>query len=293
MCAFKKSNRNNTGTRALDEAYASIYDYHIMKNICKFFSINALLVVSAILFTACPNPVQITPIGYFLWEQEADGNITITGYNQSGPRSVIIPEQIEGRPVTFIGLKAFFDGRLTSVTIPNSVTLIGYGAFSSNQLTRVNIGNGVETIGEYGFSNNLLTSVAIPNSVINIAGGAFRHNRLTSVTIPDSVRSIGVGAFYDNQLTSLTIGSGVTTIEFATFANNQLRSITIPQNVTLIRANAFTNNQLSSITIGSDVILDSLFGDPPFENNFDVFYNNNNRRAGTYTWNGSIWSFEG
>ncbi|MBF4359048.1 leucine-rich repeat protein, partial [Vibrio anguillarum] len=54
-------------------------------------------------------------------------------------REIIIPEHLNGTPVTTIGKKAFQDNQLTSVTIPDSVTTIGEGAFSHNQLTSVTI----------------------------------------------------------------------------------------------------------------------------------------------------------
>ena len=58
-----------------------------------------------------------------------NGTITITGYTGVGG-AVIIPDTINGLPVTSIGDSAFSsrDG-LTSVTIGNSVTSIGDSAF--------------------------------------------------------------------------------------------------------------------------------------------------------------------
>ena len=51
------------------------------------------------------------------------GYVTITGYH--GPaRSVIIPEEIDGRTVTQIAAGAFTDGNLLSVTVPGTVTTI-------------------------------------------------------------------------------------------------------------------------------------------------------------------------
>ncbi len=89
---------------------------------------------------------------------------------------------VHGKP-TSIDESAFYDNRLTSVTIPSSVTSIESGAFENNQLT----------------------SVVIPNSVKSIGNGAFYRNRLTNVTIPNSVTSIGSGAFSENQLTEVKV----------------------------------------------------------------------------------------
>ena len=105
-----------------------------------------------------------------------------------------------------------------------------------------------------------------------------------------------VGAFEDRDLVSVTIPNTVIAIEFSAFAGNQLNSITIPNSVRTIGRLAFRNNRLTSITIGANVdLVTRAPGDisdwPPFDNNFHVFYNNNGRRAGTYTWNGTTWSF--
>ena len=59
-----------------------------------------------------------------------NGTITITGYTGPGG-AIVIPDTINGLPVTSIGVGAFASTSLTSVTIPNSVTSIGLDAFSS------------------------------------------------------------------------------------------------------------------------------------------------------------------
>jgi formylglycine-generating enzyme required for sulfatase activity len=60
---------------------------------------------------------------------EADGKITITKYKGAGGK-VVIPSEIDEKPVTSIGDDAFFNCNVfTSITIPSSVTKIGDGAF--------------------------------------------------------------------------------------------------------------------------------------------------------------------
>jgi hypothetical protein len=127
-----------------------------------------------------------------------NGTITITGY--TGPAgAVVIPDTINGLPVTSIGDLAF-QGKtnVTSITIPNSVTSIGDWAFGyCANLTSVTIPNSVTSIGQFAFyvCTNL-TSVTIGNSVTSIEGGAFYYcTRLTSVTIGNNVTSIGNSAF--------------------------------------------------------------------------------------------------
>ena len=57
-----------------------------------------------------------------------DGKVTITRYKGIGG-DVVIPDTIDGRPVTSIGVSAFGRTKLTSITLPNSITTIGRDAF--------------------------------------------------------------------------------------------------------------------------------------------------------------------
>jgi hypothetical protein len=138
---------------------------------------------------------------------------TETGWEISGYRritkEVVIPDLIEGWPVTAIGNWVFAEHRITSVTIPDSVIAIGYRAFYRNRLTGVIIPDSVTSIGNNAFLVNQLTSVKIPDSLVVINDGIFAGNKLTSVTIPDSVLIIRKHAFEYNPLTSVTIGANV------------------------------------------------------------------------------------
>jgi hypothetical protein len=204
---------------------------------------------------------------------------------------------IGGIPSRYVG-GAFEKNQLTSVIIGNSVLIIGSYAFEGNQLTSVTIPDSVTTIGYCAFENNQLTSVIIGNSVTTIGGNAFANNQLTSVTIPNSVTTIGGdglegGAFEKNQLTSVIIGNRVTTIGGNAFANNQLTSVTIPNSVTFIGVDAFGGNKITRITIGSNVRLnaDYIGGGMAFDDRFDLFYINNNKKAGRYTKSGNTWTY--
>ena len=85
--------------------------------------------------------------------------------------------------------------------------------------------------------------------------GAFENNSLTSINIPDSVRFIGNRAFDGRPVFQSTGG-------------------------------------LTRITIGADVAV-GVFASSGANHDasFREFYNNNGRRAGTYTRDGLNWTF--
>ena len=146
------------------------------------------------------------------------------------------------KEVTIIGKRAFYDGSLTSITLPNHLEKIGDNAFMDNDLTGIIIPNSVTSIGKYAFHGNNLTNVVIPNSVTNIGSNSFSGNQLTNVTIPNSVTNISSFAFSSNQLTNITIPNGVVSIGNRAFSYNPLTNITIPSSVTTIGDGAFDHN---------------------------------------------------
>ena len=173
---------------------------------------------------------------------------------------IVIPEEINGKAITSIGVGAF-DGciSLTSIVIPDSVTSIGDFAFSDcSSLTSVVIGDSVTSIGSYAFYGcSSLTSIEIPDSVTSIGDLVFSScSSLTSIEIPNSVTSIGVGAFeYCDSLTSIEIPDSVTSIGDLAFSDcSSLTSVEIPDSVTSIGDRAFWwCSSLTSVEIPDSV----------------------------------------
>ena len=191
--------------------------------------------------------------------QASDDAATLVRYFGSDSK-VDIPAELGGKPVTSIGVYAFWNCRsLTKVTIPEGVTSIGDCAFQSCiSLTEVNIPKSVETIGDEAFETcDSLTEVTIPEGVTSIGVYAFQFcNSLPEVTIPEGVTSIGDGAFQScSSLTEVTISEGVTSIGETTFAGcRSLTEVTIPKSVTSIGVCAFQScSSLTKATIPEGV----------------------------------------
>ena len=113
------------------------------------------------------------------------------------------------------GYSPFYNKRLTSVTIGNSVTRIGNYAFYYCSLANIEIPNSVTSIGDYAFSDCPLANIEIPNSVKHIGEKAFYScTGLKSVTLGANVASIGSGAFdYCSSLKKIINYSKLTLIK--------------------------------------------------------------------------------
>lgn len=189
--------------------------------------------------------------------------VTITKYLGAGGH-VVIPETIEGKPVTIIGDFAFFESQLTEIVIPESVITIGDRAFADNLLSTVVIPDSVTDIGRRSFYINKLTSVTISESITTIGEQAFYGNQLVNVVIPDGVTDIELQAFFGNRITTVTIPDSVTKIGTQAFANNRITNIKIPNSITSIGDEAFSYNQLINVELPNSI---SSIGNNVFESN--------------------------
>lgn len=72
------------------------------------------------------------PISGIVWiySVDASGNVTLLGVSQSG-RTLILPEEVDGRPVVAIGDKAFARLEAEAVVVPENIESVGANAFSS------------------------------------------------------------------------------------------------------------------------------------------------------------------
>lgn len=133
----------------------------------------SLITAVIMLLSVCPvvSFAEDDVLSYLTYEIN-DGEVTITDCNTSIIGDVVIPDTIEGYPVTEIGEYAFeYCKSITSIVIPDNVVHIGSEAFSM-----------CYAIESVKFSKNL----------IYIEDAAFWANvNLKSVEIPDSVEYVG------------------------------------------------------------------------------------------------------
>lgn len=151
------------------------------------------------------------------------GDIEITDL-KAETEDVIIPEDIDHKPVFRIGNKAFFNNSvLKNVCFGQSLQNIGKQSFSRcNALERITIPGNIKIIEQEAFAGSMsLKEVIIKEGVEHIDTRVFANcNNLCSVIIPDSVARIEEDAF--SGCPNLTIRSSKTSCAYKYAINNKL-----------------------------------------------------------------------
>ena len=137
-----------------------------------------------------------------------NGNaITITKYTGSA-KSVTVPATIDGKKVTTIGKKAFFENKkLEKVTISKNVTTIEREAFERcTKLRKVTYGKNVKKIHSAAFAGcKKLKSITLPSKLTSLNEGVFYNAGLTSIKIGDKIKSINPIALEIDSLKKITV----------------------------------------------------------------------------------------
>ncbi len=233
------------------------------------------LFFSLIMLASLPGPysfvssVAAESSGDYVYELiNGDTEVMITGYTGPGG-DVVIPGEIEGKPVRTIEYHAFYQlDELDSVTIPANVTTIVAGAFAEClNLMDINVNSSnadYASVDGVLFSKNLMSLMTfptgregpytVPDGTVQILYEAFARCKLSSVTVPDSVLMIHDRAFYlCRSLTTVTLVEGLTAIKPLAFGSCEaLTSMVIPDSVTTLGNSAFLSDySLTSVTLGS------------------------------------------
>ena len=198
--------------------------------------------------------------------------------------TVIIPEKIEGYPVTIIGLCAFMNSNIQQVDIPDTIEKICASAFcNSKELTTVKMGNGTKYIEYQAFEKCVsLKSLTLSKNLLKIAAKSFRYcENLETVFIPKTVETWGIEAFYGCPLSSLTLEDGIQSIgSYACFWGSVFQEITIPSSVQQISEYSFHDNLEKVVFLGNAPI---TLGKQPFGTKATIYY-----KKGTSGWDNPV-----
>lgn len=130
----------------------------------------------------------------------------------SNTKDVVIPDSVEGLPVTSIGRSVFYESRYTeSIHLPSHLRNIRFCAFyKANHIQTVHIPASVRIVEESAFGDCAnLKSVLIENGCTHIGYRAFSNCKsLESITIPPSVQQIDNEVFLNCKKLTISCVAG-------------------------------------------------------------------------------------
>lgn len=164
--------------------------------------------------------------------------------------SLAIPSEVDGVPVTRVGLGGFAVGlpdEVTSLDVPGTVTTIDDNAFKDHEkLTRVTLHEGLEEVGDNAFQGCSLEDLSLPEGLRTVGDNAFggqaiSHANISGLTLPESLVSIGDDAINpseDDGFYDLRLPQGLTSLGARALSSTLL----IPSgNPTLAIGDSLTN----------------------------------------------------
>lgn len=214
-------------------------------------------------------PVFIEPD--FVFSVNADNTVNITGVNKKELSDLIIPDEIDGKPVTEITDNAFADCQAIDITIPANVEKIGEKAFTGcKNLLNITVDENNEVFeSDHGILfNELKTKVLcypegkkLGEVVISGECGAEAEWRLYDsgvMWISGKGKMDGYAdvndqpwAMYRDNITSVIFDGYITIINSKEFMNcKRLAYVILPESLTLIGWNSFQDcDSLNEIVI--------------------------------------------
>ena len=174
-----------------------------------------------------------------------------------------------------LGVNAFANCNLTSVTLPTNLKYIAYGTFENcYALTSVTLPPNLRGMTGGNFNNcRSLTNLNLPSNLTSIGESAFNNCRsLTNLNLPSSLTFIGVSAFSDCKgLTSLTLSPNIIVVGQEAFGHcSNLSTLTIPQGLTSIarlnQYHIFSGSGLESVYVAWQTPVPAGF----FFDDFDI-----------------------
>ena len=187
-----------------------------------------------------------------------NSEVTVTGV-QGKCVELIIPEEIEGLPVTKIAEKAFeFNNYIRSAYVPDSVLSIEDYAFDCcENMQNIRMPERLEDFGLSVFQGcHSLESIVIPERVTEIGALSFLCcEALTDIKFPQSLVSIGGEAFSGCiSLESVTFPENLEYVGYGAFQHcYMLRELVLPDKVKTLDNYAFSGcDSVEKIYFGRD-----------------------------------------
>lgn len=212
------------------------------------------------LFHGVSVEAAVSADGQYIYEVDASGAATLTGYQGAGTE-VVIPDVVDGYPVRFLNNTFRDKNTITSITIPASVLAVNDTAFAgckaiqsftvapenpnlTNDDEGVLLSKDLTTLYRYPVGKHQSSGTyTIPATVSTVFGYAFEGYNTPGIVIPGNVKVIGDYAFANtgnfNGVTSWAEGTEL--IGTYAFYGCMNLNVTLPASVKTIGVYAFAN----------------------------------------------------
>ena len=222
------------GWTVVEEAF--YYKNGIKKGICSICG----SVSEAVAAPACSQGLS--------YYEDSEG-IIISGIGDCSDTRIIIPEEIDGKPVVRISGQAFEDlSHITAIIIPPTVTSIGDGAFAGcDSLEELVLPYATEAVDSYNASivpyfsrYGIYTNYDVPTSlkkIVILSGSSvpyrafYNLSSITEVVLPDTVTSIGEEAFCGCSLTNIVLPPRIESVGTSAFSTAKSDKLYIPESL--------------------------------------------------------------
>ncbi|MGN1137212.1 MAG: leucine-rich repeat protein [Oscillospiraceae bacterium] len=200
---------------------------------------------------------------------------------------VMIPTEINGKPVTGFAADLFSNTNAREVIFPEGMTKLPY-LVTTDRITKIVIPSTIEELsakdlmyiyylesievadgGNFIVDDGVLFTAdrktivytfgcddeyVVPEGVENIGEYSFSHHTFRSVSLPSTLKTIGKGAFQGcNQINYMEIPSGVTEIGEGAFYSTGLVDIKLNEGLESIGEDAFNQTKLSEIQLPQSI----------------------------------------
>ena len=204
-----------------------------------------------------PDTQTFEGMKYFITDEN---EVTICGYEDDIAEKLVIPEEIDGKPVTGFSQMAFYNcAKLKEVTIPATVTSFGMQTFlSCENLEKVNLPEGLTSIYEAAFAQcTSLKSVTLPSTMTELGNLVFSGcTSLEEVNAPACLTQFGEPAFSETPWLEAQIADkGYAVLNNVLLDGSGLEGeVTIPEGITSIAPYAFFRNEKITKVTGMDAV---------------------------------------
>lgn len=183
-----------------------------------------------------------TSADQFRYEVLDDGNIAIKSYKGEVTEDtiVVIPAQIDGKNVTRIKGKVFFNTSVKAIVTGANVCTIDKEVFLSVKVQKLVINGPLSKIKEDTFMNSTIGEVSFSDKVEEIGVKSFANCHISSIRIPTTIKLIDDAAFGMSDLEEVYFEGGNATVRDLAFGScSNLKKVYVPNCEIIFEDEAF------------------------------------------------------